>query len=643
MSDTEPRPVWPRTPSRLLMLVGLLAVACVNLVPRQGWDPAAGPVVPHDSFPADCSLCHEAGDWHTIREDFTFDHEARTGVALDGAHAKASCLLCHNDRGPVQAFAVRGCGGCHADPHLMRLGDRCQDCHDERTWVPHAAVRDHASTRFPLVGAHAATACFRCHAGAQVGNFAGASVECVDCHRADLARATDPDHAQVGFSQQCDMCHLPVGWRPARFDHPDSFPLTRGHAGRSCAECHPTPNTFTGLSTDCESCHDDDFAATVEPNHSAAGFGRDCEQCHSTTAFRFTTWSHPGSFELSFGHAGRNCSECHVGQVYSGTSDDCSSCHLDDHQATTNPNHTTAGFGLDCEQCHITARWNGAMVDHPATFPLEHSHQQACSACHQSGVYAGLDPTCSACHLPAYQATRSPNHGTAGFGTDCELCHGIVTWAGAQFEHPVTFPLENSHQQACTACHQTGVYAGLDPTCAACHLTEFQKTTEPPHAAAGFGTDCETCHGSVTWSGAQFQHTATFPLENSHQQACTACHQSGVYVGLDPNCVSCHLAEYQKAVNPPHASFGMSQQCQECHTTVSWGAGTWQHAFPIQGGRHGGLNCFDCHNNPANRLQFSCIDCHEHNQAEMADEHDDVPGYVWATAQCIACHPTGEK
>jgi len=87
----------------------------------------------------------------------------------------------------------------------------------------------------------------------------------------------------------------------------------------------------------------------------------------------------------------------------------------------------------------------------------------------------------------------------------------------------------------------------------------------------------------------------------------------------------------------------MSQQCEECHTTANWGPGNWLHAFPIQGGDHAGLSCFDCHNNPANRLLFTCIDCHDHNQVEMQQEHEKVPGYTWTTASCFQCHPTGER
>lgn len=481
------------------LLAWLLAVACVNFVPQQGWDPSAGPVVPHDSFPADCSLCHEGSDWHTLKKDFTFDHAAQTGVPLEGAHRDAGCLLCHNDRGPVQQFAARGCGGCHGDPHLGRLGANCDSCHDERTWYAREAIVLHDRTRFPLVGAHAAAACFRCHPGAQVGNFAGASANCSDCHQDAYLTTQAPSHALVGFSQRCDECHLPIGWRPARFDHPASFPLTQGHSGRLCSACHTTPNSFTGLSTDCVSCHDDDFVAAVEPSHAAAGFGMMCEQCHDTRRWRASTWPHPGSFALTFGHAGRRCSECHTGQVYSGTSSDCASCHLDAFQATSSPNHTNAGFGTDCAGCHNTAMWRGANITHPASFPLENAHQRSCLDCHGGGVYVGLNPACAACHLPAWQATT----------------------------------------------------------------------------------------------------------------------------------------------NPPHVSFGMSQQCQDCHTTVNWGAGTWAHNFPIQGGPHGGLSCFDCHNNPANRPAFSCIDCHAHRESAMASKHSEVPGYVWASASCYACHPTG--
>jgi len=420
----------PRRYGRLVMAVWLLAVACVNFVPRQGWDQDTGPVVPHDSFPADCSLCHVGGDWHTIKPDFVYDHEAETGVPLDGAHENAACLLCHNDRGPVAQYAARGCGGCHADPHLTRLGANCSDCHEERSWYPRAAIAEHDRTRFPLIGAHAAVACFRCHAGAEVGNFAGAPADCRDCHGADYARTAVPNHTAVGFSRQCRECHLPTGWQPARFDHPGSFPLSLGHGGLTCAACHTTPNVFTGLSSDCATCHTDEYTAAMDPSHPAAGFDLQCEACHDTRTFSRALWQHPAGFELTFGHAGRNCGECHTGQVYVGTQSDCASCHL---------------------------------------------------------------------------------------------------------------------------------------------------------------------------------------------------------------------PEFQAATAPPHVSLGFSQDCEQCHDTRSWGSGNWDHQFPINGGDHGGLDCFDCHNNPANRQLFSCIDCHEHTESQTNDDHDEVTGYTYTTAGCYSCHPTGDN
>jgi hypothetical protein len=417
-------------PRALAWACALLVVACVNLVPRHGWDPASGPVVPHDSFPADCQLCHTGSDWHTLRPDFVFDHEARTGVVLEGAHARASCLHCHNDRGPVQQFAGRGCAGCHGDPHLGRLGTACTDCHDERTWVPREMIARHDRTRFPLVGAHVAAACWRCHPGAQVGNFAGASPECARCHGDEYARAQNPNHVQLGFVQDCERCHTPLGWRPARFDHPASFPLTAGHAGRQCAECHGGSGVFTGLSTDCASCHLDDWQRTTAPSHAKVGFGQDCRQCHDTRAWRPARFDHPASFPLTGGHAGRTCAECHGPGSLGNLSTDCASCHTDD----------------------------------------------------------------------------------------------------------------------------------------------FQKTTAPSHAQVGFPTTCATCH-----------------------------------------------------------------------STTAWRPSSWQHPFPITSGPHGGRSCVECHTTPGNYVAFSCTHCHEHRQTEMADEHDEVPGYQWLSSACLQCHPNGRE
>ena len=204
------------TKSTVLSCLALLflAAACATQVRRSvsqhRWWAGLGPVLPHESFPADCTLCHEGDSWNTLVEDFAYDHEGETGVPLYGAHADATCLRCHNDRGPVGVFASQG---CHEDVHYGKLGSNCTKCHQERTWQPQGQVELHNRTRFPLVGVHRTVACNRCHPGAWVGNFVPTDIECVTCHQSDLLRTTFPDHIAVGFVDNCERCHVPTNWR----------------------------------------------------------------------------------------------------------------------------------------------------------------------------------------------------------------------------------------------------------------------------------------------------------------------------------------------------------------------------------------------------------------------------------------------
>lgn len=205
----------------LFAAVSSLVWACVSTGPRNvrqhGWWRGLGPVLPHESFPADCQTCHVGREWQVLRDEFSFDHEAETGVALTGAHTTAQCLRCHNDRGPVADFAAQGCAGCHEDIHFGLLGPDCTSCHTEQTWQPVGQVARHNQTRFPLSGIHAAVACFRCHPGAEVGKFVPTTSECVACHADDLARALLPPHVGLGWVDNCQRCHIPTDWKQAAF------------------------------------------------------------------------------------------------------------------------------------------------------------------------------------------------------------------------------------------------------------------------------------------------------------------------------------------------------------------------------------------------------------------------------------------
>jgi hypothetical protein len=199
----------------------LLAVACVTQssksIQLHGWWNGLGPVLPHDSFPADCGLCHVGSNWG-LTTDFSFDHEAQTGYALEGAHNQAQCLRCHNDRGPVTIFTAQGCAGCHEEVHFGKLGSDCLECHTQVTWNPYGQIERHNQTRFPLVGTHAATSCRHCHQGAEVGNFLPTDIECITCHQDDLLRAVNPPHIGLGYVDNCQRCHLPTTWQQAELN-----------------------------------------------------------------------------------------------------------------------------------------------------------------------------------------------------------------------------------------------------------------------------------------------------------------------------------------------------------------------------------------------------------------------------------------
>ncbi len=351
---SERAPLRGRWPLLCAVVCGVLACATAihdeglrGVAPQDWWD-GRGPVVPHDTFPADCSLCHTSESWAVLREDFTFDHAAETGVPLSEPHRAAECLRCHNDRGPVEVFASRGCAGCHEDVHMGDFGTDCVACHAEETWRVPDMVAEHRGTRFPLIGAHAAVACWRCHEGAEVGNFVPVDVECISCHLDDLERADDPDHLALGFPLSCDECHAPTSWDRAGFAHP-FFRLDGAHAAIDCAACHA--DGFGGTPTACFDCHMDDWFG-AEPDHAAAGFPMTCQQCHNASDWDDVDFDH-AFFPIQGGDHGRlDCADCHPTGASTFT---CTSCH-EHSKSEMDDEHDDVGDYLyqspACLACH---------------------------------------------------------------------------------------------------------------------------------------------------------------------------------------------------------------------------------------------------------------------------------------------------
>lgn len=475
--------------SRILLLAIAMVIVLVNCrpnSPRQGWSKRWGPIVPHESFPGDCGICHVPDRWDVLREDFAFDHDAQTGYPLEGAHAQAACLRCHNDRGPVQVYVMRGCGGCHPDPHTATLGLDCQKCHDQMSWQPTGLIAEHAQTRFPLSGAHVAAPCESCHTGATAGQFRGAPTECDLCHQADLARATVPDHATNGWITNCDRCHMPVAWERAYIAH-DFFPLVGGHAGLDCMQCH-TSGTLGSIPSDCYSCHATDYQQA--PEHVALAFPTECAECHAITAWTPATYQH-AAFALTGGHAGLACAECHTSGTLGTIPSDCYSCHADDYQQA--PDHVTQSFPTTCEQCHNTSAWLPAAYEH-TTFPLTGGHAGLdCTQCHTSGTFGPIPSNCYSCHATDYQ--QAPDHAILAFPQTCEQCHSTSAWLPATFDHP--FPLTGDHNVLCTQCHTSGSTSTF--TCLTCHEHNQSDTDEDHDEVSGYiynSQACYQCHPS---------------------------------------------------------------------------------------------------------------------------------------------------
>lgn len=519
----------------------------------------------------------------------------------------------------------------------------CENCHSQTSWKPIRAVPefDHNKTSYPLRGMHAKVDCVQCHTKPV---FSNVGAQCSDCH-ADIHRRQ--------FGANCEECHSVIGWNvslQAVRAHENRFPLIGAHAAVDCIACHKSGATgqFTGLSTDCYSCHVRDFQNAITPNHLAAGFSTTCQACHGVNTWSQTNFNHNATgFPLTGAHVTVPCASCHVNNNYNLTAANtaCSDCHMKEFQSTTNPNHVLGGFSTNCQTCHTTASWTNATFNHALTgFPLTGAHVSVpCASCHINNNYNLTSAACINCHQTDYQGTTNPSHAAAAFPTDCTVCHSTASWAGATFNHASTgWALTGAHVTvSCTLCHVNNNYSLTSTACVTCHQTDYNTALTPVnHIQLAFPTTCEVCHNTVAWSAGTFNHNNTpFPLTGAHTTVpCASCHVNNNYTSLPTDCYSCHTADYQGTNNPSHNAAGFATTCQNCHTTTAWTGATFNHTwFNINHGNANGV-CATCHTNSSNFTVFQCTGCHGNNNAANFS-HPSVGGYVYNSINCYSCHP----
>ena len=377
---------------------------------------------PHGgSFAGDCQRCHSTNGWKPARPaEGGFDH-GKTEYPLKGKHAAVECKKCHKTENFKAKVPHERCIDCHKDQHngqfLKRDGGECGACHTETGWKPASfTAKDHAKTRYPLLGKHATVACAECHKGTGAAtNYHPEFVSCRNCH-ADRHRG---QFAAAPHENRCERCHAEQSWKQARYtpaDHLKSkMPLTGAHVAVSCVECHqraanPEETKFRFGSTRCAECHETPHGTLAEK------FGS-CENCHTTRRWKETgPFDHSTTgFALTGKHRGATCTGCHKPEIpggrklitFRGTTQQCGACHADVHEGQF---QTATERKPDCGRCHTTSNWNPTGFDHQkhSTFSLAGAHELVpCWMCHANRrevgtrkivIYRGTPKKCEECH-----------------------------------------------------------------------------------------------------------------------------------------------------------------------------------------------------------------------------------------------------
>jgi len=371
-----------------------------------------------------CASCHSETAWKPAPG---FKH-GRTRFPLTGRHVEVRCESCHRrspEPGGRTAYAglqFEDCNSCHRDVHAGRFPQRCASCHTTAGWFSAGQTFNHASTRFPLRGAHLRVRCQGCHGGTETPRARGAGTHvrlvqfehCSDCHQ-DPHRGQFTKRADGGA---CEGCHTEASWEVrsiAGFDHATTrFPLRGRHATVKCAQCHGTgPASAAAIDPRrferCADCHRDAHAGQF----AARSDGGACESCHDEKGFlppNYFVNSHAHSrFPLQGAHLAVACTRCHkLGTVRGervrvfrkAEPASCATCHKDVHRGVF------AQWMTDgCATCHGTDGWTRVRFAHQRTrFRLvgKHSHI-SCAACHQSAEttewhFARTPKECSSCH-----------------------------------------------------------------------------------------------------------------------------------------------------------------------------------------------------------------------------------------------------
>lgn len=620
----------------------------------------------------DCGDCHGSGGWDRLTLK-GFNHSS-TAFPLDGIHQIQTCGDCHTGSSLIEKHdfsqSDSDCNSCHIDVHKGELGQECVQCHTTQSWTVSQQSFNHNTTQFPLTNGHQSVDCIQCHEGLTPASFTLTPTECYACHVNNYDETgtptypNSPNHTSLNYNHDCTTCHSTNSWVDIGFNHDDTnYPLKDAHETTPCLSCHS--NGVYSLPNSCDGCHIEGGVSLTNAtqstyNHESHNINSNCESCHSSIS-----WT-----QILFDHV-------------NFTSIECQECHLIEHTNSTDPPHSNGNIDLTCNLCHSTSDWSISPFEHSLTqtgYLLEGAHGNVnCTGCHLENVFASTPQDCWSCHLNEFDATgtpeypNSPDHNTYEYSQECNFCHSMETWEGAEFDHNETdFPLTGLHLDAeCETCHANNSYdlpltcdgchieTGLAETnssaseydhlshqidalcelchttdgwdqllfdhvnfttidCQECHLIEHTTSENPPHGNGNISDQCEVCHDSnESWLISSFLHSTEqtdYELTGIHITTdCELCHISQIYNSTPNSCENeaCHLNDFEETTDPNHGEYSFPiSYCSQCHSTLGWEPDIFEHDVTDA--------CINCHlpdynsatDPPHSQLSTTCDDCH---------------------------------
>jgi hypothetical protein len=158
-------------------------------------------------------------------------------------------------------------------------------------------------------------------------------------------------------------------------------------------------------------------------------------------------------------------------------------------------------------------------------------------------------------------------------------------------------------------------------TCSSCHNGTTARGKAPTHIQTA--AQCDTCHSTVAWTPASFDHSA-----------------------VTGSCSTCHNGASATGKTPTH--FITTLQCDTCHTTVAWTPIRFTHASADYPGDHrASVTCLSCHTTNAQAATWrtptykpDCAGCHANRYAAGSHrKYGSVNYTVSELRDCAgACH-----